>query len=639
MISRSSAANILTHKTIARLTLLICLIIISYSPILPQDQILNQDYEEVSPRFLKRENQLISQIDSLEAIGIKGPQIWDIKLSLINQQLIYTKKYVSGKTLIHSLLDEIDSTQYPIIYGDALTVLGRSYKVNGDLNKSAETHFKAINFKEKTDNPRIAVNYEEIAFTLNSKNNFTEALRYYLKAEELNKSSGKTRPKLTQRIGRTYNRIGDFENALKYYNESIIEAKRKKNKLIQGTSLSHLGALYHDLKDYEKSISKTLESIQIRGNLMGLSHRIGAAHILAKNYLKLDQLDLARKYALEAYEISILQGAKMTRADNGWNQAVLRTMVEIEIKIKDDPALLEQHNNLIKAIDSFYSISNTTNYNELYTKLDLGEKEKEILKQEIHIEKEKRSKNRLLFLATLLGLLLLSFAYYLRKKMHYEKKITKQNEIITKSLSEKEVLLKEIHHRVKNNLQVVSSLLSIQSRSLKDPKAIDIIEEGKSRVNSMSLIHQNLYTKNSLSSVEMKGYIKKLANNLIKTYNISTDEISYIDEVEEIYLDVDTVMPLGLIINELISNTLKHAFPNDSYGEITISLKEESNQLILQISDNGVGFEAIDILQKDGSFGHSIIRAFKKKLDASIEIESNNGTKVTMTINKYKKMR
>jgi len=300
---------------------------------------------------------------------------------------------------------------------------------------------------------------------------------------------------------------------------------------------------------------------------------------------------------------------------------------------------MDYHTELIIAMDSFFNISNTANYHELYTKLDLGEKEKELLKKEVEIEKENRAKQKLIYLAVLLGLLVLSIAYYLRKKIQFEKKITHQNEIISKSLVEKEVLLKEIHHRVKNNLQVVSSLLSIQSRGLRDQKAIDIIAEGKARVHSMSLIHQNLYKENTLSSVEMNNYIGKLTNDLIETYRTSSGKITYRDEVDQIYLDVDTVMPIGLIINELISNVLKHAFPNNKDGEICISLKEKSNQLILELSDNGIGFNGKDIMQKDGSFGHSIIRAFRKKLDATIEINSDMGTTVTIKINNYKRLK
>jgi len=143
----------------------------------------------------------------------------------------------------------------------------------------------------------------------------------------------------------------------------------------------------------------------------------------------------------------------------------------------------------------------------------------------------------------------------------------KQKKLISIQNDEKDILLREIHHRVKNNLQVISSLLGIQSRSIKDVQAKQAIHEGRARVHSMSLIHQNLYKKDNLTGVDMRVYLNKLSTDLINTYNLSEGQIEIEKDIDELILDVEYVVPIGLIINELISNALKYAFPDQQNGK------------------------------------------------------------------------
>ena len=210
--------------------------------------------------------------------------------------------------------------------------------------------------------------------------------------------------------------------------------------------------------------------------------------------------------------------------------------------------------------------------------------------------------------------------------------------MIQSSLKEKDTLLREIHHRVKNNLQVISSLLSLQTYKTTDEKAIEALKEGQSRVQSMSLIHQNLYNEDNLTGIEMKPYLEKLIHNLIVTYNISIDKVDFQTQIESLNLDIDTVVPLGLIINELISNALKYAFPNESKGLIHVTLEEKDNLLILIVKDNGVGGINLNTVNSNGGFGFDMIRAFADNLDAEIDIINEGGTCVTLKIKDYQKL-
>ena len=213
--------------------------------------------------------------------------------------------------------------------------------------------------------------------------------------------------------------------------------------------------------------------------------------------------------------------------------------------------------------------------------------------------------------------------------------VDQKNSIIEKSLAEKEVLLREIHHRVKNNLQVVSSLLSLQSNYISDDAALRAINEGKDRVSSMALIHQNLYKENDITGIETTHYFTELIDHLFDSYNIRDNDIKLIKEIESIKLDVDTMIPLGLIANELISNALKHGFSNIGSGTLTFKVKMQNELLMLSVQDTGIGMNQSDFINSN-SFGNKMVSAFKQKLGADLIITNDHGTNVVLLISKFK---
>jgi two-component sensor histidine kinase len=204
---------------------------------------------------------------------------------------------------------------------------------------------------------------------------------------------------------------------------------------------------------------------------------------------------------------------------------------------------------------------------------------------------------------------------------------------LAKALTEKDVLLREIHHRVKNNLQLVSSLLTLQGQSIDDKMALKAINEGKSRVRSMALIHQDLYQNENITSVSAQTYLSKLCNELFQTYNIKEEQIRLKTAIQDVYIDVDTLIPLGLILNELVTNSLKYAFPDDRKGQIEILLKEDENQLIVQVKDDGVGYKPDQV--RSNSFGSVLIGSLIQQLDGQIETVIDNGTNITLKLNEY----
>ncbi|MEM6398981.1 MAG: histidine kinase dimerization/phosphoacceptor domain -containing protein [Cyanobacteria bacterium P01_D01_bin.116] len=198
------------------------------------------------------------------------------------------------------------------------------------------------------------------------------------------------------------------------------------------------------------------------------------------------------------------------------------------------------------------------------------------------------------------------------------------------SLKEKEVLLKEIHHRVKNNLQIISSLLRLQSGYIKDKQALEIFQDSQNRVRAMALIHENLYQTKDLSKIEFSEYIRKLKNNLVRCYNNRNININI--NIEKLLLKLDTAIPCGLIINELISNSIKHAFKNSDKGEIYVEfINLQKDKYSLSVSDNGVGVsENIDSLKKQ-SLGLELVWNLVEQLEGTIVYNSKLGTSFRIT--------
>jgi len=199
------------------------------------------------------------------------------------------------------------------------------------------------------------------------------------------------------------------------------------------------------------------------------------------------------------------------------------------------------------------------------------------------------------------------------------------------------LLIKEIHHRVKNNLQIISSLLDLQEDYVKgDLKAVNVLQESQNRVSSMAMLHEMLYQSKDLSQINFSDYIRNLVSNLFNSYNIKK-KITPVINVDDIYLNMDTAIPCGLIISELVSNILKYAYPGDNVGELNISFRSLNNRLELVISDEGIGLpEDLDFRNIESSLGLKLVNSLVKQLDGTIDLDVSQGTKFNIKFNELK---
>lgn len=215
-----------------------------------------------------------------------------------------------------------------------------------------------------------------------------------------------------------------------------------------------------------------------------------------------------------------------------------------------------------------------------------------------------------------------------------DKKIIEKQ--MRESLQEKEILLQEVHHRVKNNLQVISSILNLQSSYVKDPNTLNILRESQNRIKSMSFIHESLYQTNDFSSIDFSDYILSLSKSLVHSYSINAGLVELKTNFEKVFLNLDQAIPCGLIVNELVSNALKYAFPDHSRGVISMAINEKEKQVQLMIKDNGIGMPEDFDFDKNDSLGLQLVFTLIEQLDGEVAFTTKpkQGTEYLITFDK-----
>ncbi len=388
---------------------------------------------------------------------------------------------------------------------------------------------------------------------------------------------------------------------------------------------------------------------------------------IAQVYQKMEMFDLMNSYLKQGDSIEVIgvDVDMLTPLLKGYSAINLKNFKEAIGKGQEVLVLAKDNFNprieadalllLSKAYEGAGNFSEGLHYFKLYTQsidmlynqgqemalFDLTEKYENQKKEalistlnETNILKNSVIKTQRLFLVGLLvGALALGIFIYLL--ITFNKKLSSRNVIIEKSVEEKNILLREIHHRVKNNLQVISSLLKLQTVYIKDANAVQAITEGRSRVQAMAILHQNLYSDTSLTGVNIETYFENLIQGLFDTYNINEDKIQLVKNITPLMLDVDTVIPLGLISNELISNALKHAFNESLSGKIEVTLQEINGELVLRISDDGIGYISG---KENPGFGSKLIQTLSDKMNAILEISNDKGCTVKVTIKEFQKV-
>ncbi|MDF2191863.1 sensor histidine kinase [Paraflavitalea sp. CAU 1676] len=309
---------------------------------------------------------------------------------------------------------------------------------------------------------------------------------------------------------------------------------------------------------------------------------------------------------------------------------VYSLLIATDSALGDKEAVISHYKEYIKLLDSNFSVTKVRQAEELQVNYETQEKEGQIVVLNQEAKQSRLIKN--LTLAGIIAAIIIAGLLYrqTRLKQKSNRIITHKNEQLQNLVTDKEWLLKEIHHRVKNNLQIIMSLLDSQSRYIDNDAALTAINDSQRRVQAISLIHQKLYQSENTSSIDMPHYIDELVSYLQDSFDTGSRTVIE-QNIEPLKLDVAKAIPLGLIINEGIVNAIKYAFSGRQHGIVRIGLKDsDSDYLVLTISDNGIGLPADVNVSRRGSLGFSLMRGLTRQLDGTLTIESNKGLHISV---------
>jgi len=545
--------------------------------------------------------------------------------------------------------------------------LGYEYYLKGEHEKSIASYNEVLDYyKLQGDEFNQAKILTAIAETFRNEDIPDLAIDYFLKASRLFDKLNRT-----VEVSEIYNsmtdlflRQGDLRSALVYMTKSRKTLEQSPNKKALAQLYNNEGRVYNDYKKYDSAIyyydqAATLfgslnlrhdqgralhnkaNSLRERGDLKNAlalcstvlsineinentKSKVFSLLLMSNIYADLKKPDLAIKFALEGLQLSERYGFKDRQ------RVALLYLSDAYELIPDYQKALDYHKKYSNLMDIVYDSSKYTQVARMKTIYETEKQEQIIEIQKANLDANnavielQNTKTKFLYIAVIFALLLglLLFIGYLNKTRRNHLLVEQKIEIERQN-REREVLLKEIHHRVKNNLQVISSLLNMQSRTMKEGEAKAAVREGQSRIKSMSLIHQKLYSEDNLSKINMKAYIEELSDFLFKSYKPGIN-IHRLIETEELLLDVDIAMPVGLIINELISNALKYAFEPKMEGVVRVSLQKENIDLVLNVSDSGKGLPPD--FSNNQSMGMNLVNILVAQLDGTMHIGQNDGT-------------
>ncbi|KAA2239092.1 sensor histidine kinase [Chitinophaga agrisoli] len=391
---------------------------------------------------------------------------------------------------------------------------------------------------------------------------------------------------------------------------------------------SALSTCYSALKklDSAEIHIKKMDSLETEAEVIRGPLRRGAVNEhYAMLFFQRGQYQKAKEYLENHFEI-VSYGHRTLMND----LAIYRSLIDTDSALGNKDAVISHYKEYIKLLDSNFTATKTRQAEELQISYETQEKESQIAALNQDAKQSKLIKNLTLAGIVATGIIVVLLYRQNRLKQKSNKIITYKNEQLQHLVADKEWLLKEIHHRIKNNLQVIMSLLDSQSRYIDNDAALMAINDSQRRVQAISLIHQKLYQSENTSSIDMPHYIDELLSYLQDSFDTGNRTIIEQD-IEPLQLDVAKAIPLGLIINEGIVNAIKYAFPGEQQGIVRISLKYNgAGHLALNISDNGTGLPPDVDVSKRGSLGFSLMRGLARQLDGVFNIESNNGLHISV---------
>lgn len=597
-------------------------------------------------------------------------QFHNNELSGIDTKIGY---YIKAIQLYHKANAQEDEATSRKMLGDYYSILGKSNEAIEQLDLALKI-YQEIHFKD------LQGVYNIMSGVYSQMGNYELAIKYGLLAVRTAESLGDESLQLSSiynKLGISYLYLGQYQRALESWQKAATIAEKYQDADYLRIIYDNIVNAYAGLKKY-KLVLKQLVYIEKNYPPNDYHTRLMLQYRYLMLYLDLKQYDKAKPHFAKLLELN-KDTSKDIMNQMYINHVAIRYYIEtkqsdkaylflidqdkISRSVANKKMLYENYLTWFKADSAIGNLSEAIKHYKLYKvysdSVMNAQKAKQISNLQIQFDTEQKDKNILLLTQkselqnatirndriikiisisgafVLIVLLLLGYnRYQLKQKTNLQleqkqREINQQNELLKRLLNEKEWLIREIHHRVKNNLQIVISLLNTQSAHLQNLDALEAIQNSQHRMHAISLIHQKLYQTENLATIDMEWYIRELVSYIRESFDIDK-RLSFDLMTDSIVLDVSQAVPVGLILNEAISNAVKYAFPKGK-GEVTIILKRESEKSCkLSISDNGLGLPIGFDVEESDSLGMSLMKGLSEQLEGTFEVKNQKGLTLTV---------
>ena len=587
---------------------------------------------------------LQAQTDSLLLLARAAPND-SIRLNHLGEAFKQTlfNNPEQGLTIAQDFLQVAQRSQSPDDVAMGFNFIGMSHYVQGRYDRATTFYLQSMRQAEiNADSQYAAIILNNVAACYEAGKQPEEAIHYFEEALRRFQRLGDQSwiAKVSHNLAKQQLMKKDFEGALRNYQLAYQTFLELKDTHHAGLARTGFGNYFFENKQYTTALGHYQAALPMLDRQYDPAAYAVQLQNLTNTLSHLGRYAEAERLLNEA--LPILQDCKALEQE----VSLSKVAVQLYKQKGDLTKAFAWQEHYILLSDSLFNQEKAQALQDAVKKYELDQKEQQITLlntenqvKDLSLQNARRQQMVLLLGLVLAALLGLGGWYLLRLKQRSHRELADKNNQISIALAEKDLLLREIHHRVKNNLQVVSSLLKLQSQHLSDQEALDALTEGRNRVQSMALIHQNLYQQEQLTTIEAAGYVQKLADALFRSYNIQAGKVQMQYEVTPILLDVDTAVPIGLILNELISNALKYAFDAPKPGLLQIRLgRNGPDSLLLSVQDNGPGIDPslFDLDRPSTSFGLRLVRLLADKLEATIAVRNDNGACIELDIRQFK---
>ncbi len=601
-----------------------------------EDTVKAMYYIKLSRHFSRDRYRLLdakNYADSAAKLSKKSNFQKGIILHWVQHGIIESKKsgFINAIRFYNIALQISDNTSDKYYKENILHNIGTMWRKLDDYEEALKFYFEAILLAKKKNNRKIKLySLNGIGNCYYSLKNYKEAMRSYIEALSLAKQLNNKRSEAINlnNIGDIFEAKGDYDKANEYYGKSLeinFEIGDKRGISISNTSM---GNLYYKEQEYFIALELFKDALKEEEDLGSMYYKSIEYINIGKTYLKLSKdAEINKNINIDLIndaKVNLNKGYKIAK-----NISSLANMRDVYKYFAELHSYINEYDSSYYYLQKYIKINDSIINADIHKAASIVHKKYYIDRARDNIsllidinKKEKEQKQELIYIVILscvcLVIILIFFMLYKDRKRKL-----KANKELKKLIKEKEILIAEIHHRVKNNLAIISALIQFQIQKFNKENAIGALLDTKNRIMSFSIIHENLYQSEMQAEIDFDLFLEKQVKIISETY--IGNNIKTIINANRINLELNTAVALGLITNEFLINAYTHAFPDGRDGKININLNKKDEKYIMKISDNGIGLPENFNMKKVDSAGFLIISLYLKQLKADLTTENKNG--------------